>query len=317
MVASAQGEDRSSFQPAGRPWTGLQFGFAKATEGVTFHDGSFQANWNTMKAEGKHRGAYHFWHPALDAHAQASFFVSRVKACGLVPGDILAADIELTAGLDGSIAADSQVAFRSHLLSLTPDNGILVSALPADQLVTAHLVGQTFTTSQLAAEVRTFLDAVHALAPHNPVIIYTTRSIGATLGNCTGYPLWTAAPGSRAPASVAPWSHWTFWQFAFGGGQVGSDQDAFNGTEAQLQAWLDSYHPEAQPSGPPVLRTADGKTSWHQMAAAHGRTDLEMLWATIANSPAPGPAQTTYIGGILSGKVTVSQLMPAGMRVWA
>jgi lysozyme len=64
---------------------GIQFAFAKATEGVTLADPEFAANWAGMKAAGLLRGAYHFYEPTDDAGQQAAFFLSTVQ---LASGDL-------------------------------------------------------------------------------------------------------------------------------------------------------------------------------------------------------------------------------------
>lgn len=76
----------------------------KATEGLTYTDPSFNANWAGSHAAGLTRGAYHFGkevmaaffsplhvpvdvyrvlgHPSMDAVAQANYFVDAVNAAG-------------------------------------------------------------------------------------------------------------------------------------------------------------------------------------------------------------------------------------------
>jgi len=65
--------------------TGIQFAFAKATEGVTLLDSEFATNWAGMKAAGLLRGAYHFFEPNDDAGQQATFFLDTVQ---LESGDL-------------------------------------------------------------------------------------------------------------------------------------------------------------------------------------------------------------------------------------
>jgi lysozyme len=62
--------------------SGQSFGIAKATEGVTFKDPSFQGNWAGMKSAGLVRGAYHFFRPVDDGAQQADFFLQTVGALG-------------------------------------------------------------------------------------------------------------------------------------------------------------------------------------------------------------------------------------------
>lgn len=223
----AAGEDRSNFQPV-TGWGSNDFGACKATEGLTFTDHTFAANWHNLKAEGKPRIAYHFFHPSLSAIDQAHFFFSTVAAQGLEPGDALAADIEITVGVDGSWYITPSGAARSNMLYLVSE------AAPP---VHAGVVGSSS---------RLFLDTVRSLAgPHSPVLVYTDLSVGSTLGACTAYPLWIAFPAASPPANVRPWSDWLFWQNAFGGGQGGGDRDKFHGSKNDLLLWHGSH------AGPP------------------------------------------------------------------
>ena len=63
----------------------VQFIFMKATEGGDFSDDKFVANFDSAKAHGFIRGAYHFYNPKTDADKQADFFIRSVK---LEPGDL-------------------------------------------------------------------------------------------------------------------------------------------------------------------------------------------------------------------------------------
>ena len=63
----------------------VRFIFMKATEGGDFADDKFVANFDSAKAHGFIRGAYHFYNPKTDANKQADFFISSVK---LEPGDL-------------------------------------------------------------------------------------------------------------------------------------------------------------------------------------------------------------------------------------
>ncbi len=74
--------------------------------------------------------------------------------------------------------------------------------------------------SALAAWAHRFLNAVEARTGRTP-ILYTyvyfwqhamdnNRSFGA-------YPLWLARYAEQAPAPVAGWSQWTFWQYSSSG----------------------------------------------------------------------------------------------------
>jgi lysozyme len=89
----------------------------------------------------------------------------------------------------------------------------------------------------VAACARDFMTRLSALRPHNPRGVYSFFSF-ITAGNCAGlrsYPLWLAIFQSAAPSAPAPWSAWRFWQ---SGAASSHDNDVFNGTPAELAAWI-------------------------------------------------------------------------------
>ena len=61
------------------------FVFIKATEGSGLVDKAFASNWEGARAAGLLRGAYHFFHPGIDAIEQADLFLTKVVACELPP----------------------------------------------------------------------------------------------------------------------------------------------------------------------------------------------------------------------------------------
>ena len=63
----------------------VKFIFMKATEGGDFADDKFVANFDSARAHGFIRGAYHFYNPKTDANKQADFFINSVK---LEAGDL-------------------------------------------------------------------------------------------------------------------------------------------------------------------------------------------------------------------------------------
>jgi lysozyme len=99
------------------------------------------------------------------------------------------------------------------------------------------------------AMIRSFCTQLAAIiGPHCPVLVYTDLSVAKTLTTCTAYPLWIAWPSPSAPTSVRPWGSWKFWQW---GSPGNVDRDAFNGTAADLKAWIATYLPAAaKPSQP-------------------------------------------------------------------
>lgn len=57
----------------------IQFVFLKATEGGDLADDTFTQNFDSARAHGFIRGAYHFFNPHTDALKQADFFIKTVK----------------------------------------------------------------------------------------------------------------------------------------------------------------------------------------------------------------------------------------------
>lgn len=84
-----------------------------------------------------------------------------------------------------------------------------------------------------------------SLRPHNPCGVYSFYNF-ITSGNCAGlgsYPLWLAIFQSATPSAPAPWHAWKFWQ----SGEASShDNDVFNGTPAELTAWIGSFQPNVE-----------------------------------------------------------------------
>jgi GH25 family lysozyme M1 (1,4-beta-N-acetylmuramidase) len=238
-MAWANGEDRSSFQAGGVSWSANHFGFTKATEGLGWTDPTFRTNWANLRAEGKVRGAYHFFHPGESAAGQAAFFVNYVKANGgWEPGDIAMADVEISVGADGAESIAPERARRMHT--------VLLQAHPRPPAAMAVGSGAAAPFASVSTSARAFMDAVGALlGPRCPVICYTYLSMAQTeLPDCARYPLNVADYAPSAPANVSPWRSWTFWQNSDHGGQGGGDTDFFAGDEAALRAWVASYAPQ-------------------------------------------------------------------------
>jgi GH25 family lysozyme M1 (1,4-beta-N-acetylmuramidase) len=259
-MSNAAGEDRSSFQRVSS-WGGNAFAFAKATEGTNWSDPAFASNWAGAAAQGKVRGAYHFFHPADSPSAQAQFFVSSVKAHGLRAGDVLIADVEIAVGERTETYGTWQASARSH-------EG-LKGAAP-------HLSAASVGPGALQ-----FLQDVAALAgPHCKVLLYTDVSMAQSLlGACSGYPLFIAYYAS-APVAPAPWKTWTFWQNG-AKGPGGGDLDYFNGNEAALAKWANPA-PAPLPPGwvyPPVQK----------LTAAGGETSVRLSWDAPVQPPGEAP----------------------------
>jgi GH25 family lysozyme M1 (1,4-beta-N-acetylmuramidase) len=161
--------------------------------------------------------------------------------------------------------------------------------------------------AETSAAAVAFMTELDKLAPHNPRGVYTYISF-ATCGNCAGldnWPLWLAYPAADAPVPPPPWAKWTFWQWGL---RNGVDSDAFNGTPADLQAWIASY---ATPG--PQAYDAPPSTSIAALAKQHDRTVPEVIWLTAHNrAQGFGLMETAYIA---AGNWDAP--MPVGMTVWA
>jgi hypothetical protein len=87
-----------------------------------------------------------------------------------------------------------------------------------------------------------------SLRPHNPRGVYSYWDF-ITSGNCAGlasYPLWLAIYQAATPGAPAPWTSWKFWQ---SGVASDHDDDVFNGTAADLSAWISSFQEDEVQSG--------------------------------------------------------------------
>ena len=203
--AQLHGIDVSNYQGTVN-WTsvknaGNSFAIAKATEGTTYSDPYFKANWANMKAAGLVRGAYHYGHPGTSATAQAQYFVNAVKAAGGFTGSNslqLVLDLETTDGLSPSQVWAWVQSFIAEIKTLTGRPGIIYT-------------GYYFWRDSVG----------------NP-----TNNL-----NC---PLWIAAYGVSSPMVPPAWPYWTFWQYSDTGSVPGVggnvDLDYFNGSLANLKA---------------------------------------------------------------------------------
>jgi GH25 family lysozyme M1 (1,4-beta-N-acetylmuramidase) len=112
--------------------------------------------------------------------------------------------------------------------------------------------------ASVAACARDFMAELTSLRPDNPRGVYSFYSF-ITSGNCAGlgnYPLWLAIYQSTTPGAPAPWSAWRFWQ---SGGTSNHDNDVFNGSAAELSAWISSFQAS------PVETTAEDEVQSGQL----------------------------------------------------
>jgi len=158
--------------------------------------------------------------------------------------------------------------------------------------------------AQTAGCARAFMARLVQLRPRNPRVVYTFISY-ATGGYCAGlshYPLWLAYPDATAPHPPPPWARWTFWQW---GQRRGVDADAFNGTAADLDAWVKSFAPQPLPKRKHNATGAESLREWaHPQMKVH-----EALHAmALAKPHGFGPMQAAYVAA-----GDWDALMPKGM----
>jgi lysozyme len=157
-----------------------------------------------------------------------------------------------------------------------------------------------------------FMAELVKLRPNNPHGVYTYISF-AKEGYCAGagkYPLWLAYPNATAPVAPPPWVNWTFWQW---GSRNGVDADAFNGTTAQMDAWLNSFFPPVGSTWKPY--TTDGKMSLAQISVKYGSPCSSILRRT-ATQFGPYDATTAgWLNAVLNGTVPYTTVIPAGAKL--
>ncbi|MEV6104728.1 GH25 family lysozyme [Streptomyces sp. NPDC051940] len=207
-----QGIDVSHWQGSIN-WTsvrnaGIQFAWIKATEGTSYKDPQFNANYTNAYYAGVIRGAYHFARPNLSSGAtQANYFASNGGAWSrdnlTLPGVL---DIENNPSGSACYGL-SQTSMRNWILDFY----------------------NTYKS-------RTTRD----------VVIYTSPSwwntcTGSWSGMATRSPLWVAHwTSNHTPSLPGGFSVWTIWQYTSSGtvsGVSGNvDRDKFNGDRSRLLA---------------------------------------------------------------------------------
>lgn len=212
---------------------GIAFAIIKATEGASFVDSHFAANWTNTRANGIVHGAYHFFRPKSDPVAQADFFVKVAGSpkSGDLPPVI---DLEVTDGL---------------------------------------------TAAQVAAGARMFLQRVQQKTGRVPMIYTSVRVFNSLLGGPTGfnpYSLWVANWNVRCPnIPNPPWTRWTFWQSSATGTVAGFgdpvDVDSFNGTSADLMAFVKSPSRQGELVSPSLGSAFEGDPGAEPSDGGDGR----------------------------------------------
>lgn len=237
---------------------GISFAYAKATQGVTFTDNQFSANWQAMKDAGVLRGAYHFiGFPAGDSqdemvdnvHSQIDHFLNVIGTpqAGDLPPMLDLEDGDSPAKWKALIASN-----RATALAVVAE-AISYLATQLGNVVPVIYTG-SFWTSELGdptADQMPFSSFPLWLAQY-PIDVHPPKPIpsppGTDSGEASGFDEYDSVLSGHTPRHMpAVWGgaddpNWKIWQFS----EYGSisaitssflDLDVFNGTVDDLRAF--------------------------------------------------------------------------------
>jgi lysozyme len=141
--AKVSGVDVSKYE-ATINWTqvkgaGIQFAFARISDGTANPDAYFAANWKGMKAQGIVRGAYQFFRAGADPTAQANLVVTSLQqAGGLQAGDLpVVMDIETADGQPESTIESNMRTWLGIVAARTPYTPIIYTSAGTYPVTTA------------------------------------------------------------------------------------------------------------------------------------------------------------------------------------
>jgi GH25 family lysozyme M1 (1,4-beta-N-acetylmuramidase) len=180
---------------------GAKFAYIKATEGTSYQDPTFSANYLNSYNQGIVRGAYHFARPdGASGAAQADYFAAHGGAWS-ADGRTLPGMLDIEYGPSSTCYGVSQANMRTW--------------------------------------INAFLNEYHAKTSRWATVYTTTDWWTTCTGNWSGPgandPLAIARYSTSVGTLPAGWGFYTFWQFA-DSGQFPGDQDVFNGSAARLTA---------------------------------------------------------------------------------
>jgi GH25 family lysozyme M1 (1,4-beta-N-acetylmuramidase) len=200
---------------------GVKFAFLKATEGTSYQDPYFKADWAASAKVGIYHGAYHFARPSTAAGSavqQADYFASFIgpqTSRGTLPPVL---DLETTGGLSPRQLISWVQQFLTELQTRTGRNPII------------------YTSPYFWIDNLNNSTAFH------------------------DYPLWIAHYGVSSPTVPGQWPTWSFWQSTSTGRIQGisgnTDKDVFNGSMSQLQKFALAYTKPASQLSLTVSNTA-------------------------------------------------------------
>jgi GH25 family lysozyme M1 (1,4-beta-N-acetylmuramidase) len=240
-----------SYWNAGIDWpkvraTGQRFVFAKASEGSSYSDPTFDDNWRGAKSAGLLRGAYHFFRCNIDPKKQATRFIDYVQSMndnGELP----------------------------PVLDLETNDGQTKDKIIERAKTWLDLVETAFGKKPIIYSGQYFLQD------------YFSEAGGGPPAWAKDHPLWLAQypnqyiPGMR-PSLPRGWFKWTFWQYSDKGRVNGInarvDLNVFNGSLEDLYK-LAGIQTEPQPT-PKKHIIAAGDT-FESIANKYGVTVRELV----------------------------------------
>lgn len=185
---------------------GYEFAFIRASDGLNYPDGQFDANWKGAKAAGVLRGVYQFFRPGQDPIAQADLMLAKLSAAGWIEsGDLPAViDIEVSDGQSNQTIRNKALSWLTYVEQKTGKKPVV------------------YTSAGWSAVLGSALSAYP---------LWIANYTGTYQGYC--------------PLMPDGWSTWVFWQYTSKGpvAGVGSkdvDKNVFDGTLAALKAFAQS-----------------------------------------------------------------------------
>jgi GH25 family lysozyme M1 (1,4-beta-N-acetylmuramidase)/LysM repeat protein len=250
-MATVPGIDVSHWN-AGIDWvkvraTGQRFMVAKATEGITYMDDTFKANWLGSKTAGLLRGAYHFFRCNVDAKKQADYYIDYVR----------------------SVKDDGEF---PPVLDLETNDGLTKEKIVPAVKVWLDRVEAAFGRKPIIYSRTNFLQDNLSLPGGGPPPW------------AKDYPLWLAwypfqFTDGMSPSLPRGWGSWTIWQYTdkgrLNGINSGVDLDLFNGSLQDLYKFAGAVIPDQTPK----VHTVAAGDNFESIANKYGVTVRELVAA--------------------------------------
>ncbi len=243
-----------SYWNAGIDWpkvraTGQRFVVAKATEGISYKDPTFDDNWVGAKSAGLLRGAYHFFRCNVDAKKQADYFIDYVR----------------TVKDDGEFPP---------VLDLEINDGVAKEKIVPAVKIWLERVEAAFGKKPIIYSGQYFLQD------------YLIQPGGGPPAWAKDYPLWLAQYPNQYVDGMKPflprgWFAWTIWQHSdkgvVNGINASVDMNVFNGTLGELYNFAGANIVVEKPK---THKVAAGD-SFESIANKYGLTVRELVSANL------------------------------------